>query len=624
MRKYLILLLALITLACNKRGDEPTAEEAYAMLERVAEQNALGNKPAALALADSALALNPADTTRCWLMSEKAVTLVDMGRMADAVGVAQGAYALARKLHDVEAMLNLRGTMGIAYRRQGMTDSALVQYKEGIDMALAEQNTEYEIYLNNCVTVLYSESNRFDEALHYARKTEKAAAAANDTVQRLSARANIGGIYMRQNDYKAALHALLPCWPEVKRVGYNVLTLKFLSVILKSYSSLADYQAVDKYMRYADRVMAGMATNSNGVLGILEVKASLLGAQHRYNEQLALIDSIMASGAQNQAMPLEKMLRMKALCLEKMDRKAEALTLMNRAFNLLDSVKQSDIEKSMSEFSVRYKTLETEKALAEQKQQTAEKANQVLWLVVAVAVLAGVVVLMLYKRRIAAQRALLHEKQSYIDGLENERERIAKELHDGVCNDILASKLLLATDSRQAEAYLNDVWRNVRQLSHELMPPSFENVTLDAAVRSYVATVGNNARNDVKLHIDSSFAWQLLPQRVAYETYRIVQEATGNAIKHGSGSIDISLTVKDDILRVSIVNAVPTASAVGNPDSASNPADSPRQPHGSGIGQQTLQKRADHIGAKLTVEAVGTHHTLTLTLKLHTEKSTVK
>ena len=506
MRKYLLLLLPLLIFACNKKGDEPTAEKAYAMLERVAEQNALGNKPAALALADSALALNPADTTRCWLMSEKAVTLVDMGRMADAVDVAQGAYALARKLHDVEAMLNLRGTMGIAYRRQGMTDSALVQYKEGIDMALAEQNTEYEIYLNNCVTVLYSESNRFDEALHYARKTEKTAAAANDTIQRLSARANIGGIYMRQNNYKAALHALLPCWPEVKKVGYNVLTLKFLSVILKSYSALADYQAVDKYMRYADRVMTGMATNSNGVLGILEVKANLLGTQHRYNEQLALIDSIMASSALNLAMPLEKMLRMKALCLEKMNRKAEALTLMNRAFNLLDSVKQSDIEKSMTEFSVRYKTLETEKALAEQKQQTAEKANQVLWLVVAVAVLAGVLVLMLYKRRIAAQRALLHEKQSYIDGLENERERIAKELHDGVCNDILASKLLLATDSRQAETYLNDVWRNVRQLSHELMPPSFENVTLDTAVRSYVATVGNNAQNNVKLHIDSTFA----------------------------------------------------------------------------------------------------------------------
>ena len=542
-------------------------------------------------------------------MSEKAVTLADMGRMADAIDVAQRAYTLAHKLNDVEAMLNLRGTMGIAYRRQGMTDSALVQYKKGIETALAEHNTEYEIYLNNCVTVLYSESNRFAEALRYAAKAEKAAAAANDTIQRLSARANIGGIYLRQADYHAALDALLPCWQEVKSVGYNVLTLKFLSVILKSYSSLGDYHAVDKYMSYADRVMGGVAANSNGVLGILEVKAHLLGTQHRYDEQLTLIDSLMASSAQNQAMPLEKMLRMKAHCLEKMNRKAEAWALMNEAYTMLDSVKQSDIEKSMSEFAVKYKTLETEAALAEQKQQTAEKANQVLWLVVAVVVLAGVVCVMLYKRRIAAQRALLHEKQSYIDGLENERERIAKELHDGVCNDILAAKLLLATDNRQAEHYLNDVWRNVRQLSHELMPPCFEDVSLDTVVRSYVAAIGNKAGgNNVTLHIDSTFDWQRLPQQVAYETYRIIQEATANAMKHGNGdTIDISLRADDDSMCVRIDNGI-------SPHTGDS---QPRADHG--IGRQTLQKRADRIGAKLTITEEGTRHSLTLTYRLGSE-----
>ena len=599
----------MLVFACNGGSDKTASDKAYAMLERVAELNAGGNKPAALALADSALALCPADTTRCWLMSEKAVTLADMGRMADAIDVAQRAYTLAHKLNDVEAMLNLRGTMGIAYRRQGMTDSALVQYKKGIETALAEHNTEYEIYLNNCVTVLYSESNRFAEALRYAAKAEKAAAAANDTIQRLSARANIGGIYLRQADYLAALDALLPCWQEVKSVGYNVLTLKFLSVILKSYSSLGDYHAVDKYMSYADRVMGGMAANSNGVLGILEVKAYLLGTQHRYDEQLTLIDSLMASSAQNQAMPLEKMLRMKAHCLEKMNRKAEAWALMNEAYTMLDSVKQSDIEKSMSEFAVKYKTLETEAALAEQKQQTAEKANQVLWLVVAVVVLAGVVCVMLYKRRIAAQRALLHEKQSYIDGLENERERIAKELHDGVCNDILAAKLLLATDNRQAEHYLNDVWRNVRQLSHELMPPCFEDVSLDTVVRSYVAAIGNKAGgNNVTLHIDSTFDWQRLPQQVAYETYRIIQEATANAMKHGNGdTIDISLRADDDSMCVRIDNGI-------SPHTGDS---QPRADHG--IGRQTLQKRADRIGAKLTITEEGTRHSLTLTYRLGSE-----
>lgn len=55
-------------------------------------------------------------------------------------------------------------------------------------------------------------------------------------------------------------------------------------------------------------------------------------------------------------MPLDKMLRMKAQCLENMNRNAEALAFMNRAYAVLDSVKQSDIEKSMSEFTVKYKT----------------------------------------------------------------------------------------------------------------------------------------------------------------------------------------------------------------------------------------------------------------------------
>ena len=593
-------------LACNRTKHNSATDHAYSMLERVAELNAGGDKHGALALADSALRMHPADTTRCWLLSEKAVTLVDMGRMADAVGVAQGAYRLAEKLHDVDAMLNLRGTMGIAYRRLGKTDSALVQYKEGIQMALAEHNAEYEIYLNNCVTVLYSESNRFAEALHYAEKTEKAALAANDTIQRLSARANIGGIYLRQNRHRMALEAMLPCWQEVKSVGYNVLTLKFLSIILKSYSVLGDYQSVAQYMQYADRVMDGMAVNSNGVLGILEVKADLLGKQHRYAEQLALVDSIIASGTHNQAMPLDKMLRMKALCLEKMNRNAEALAFMNRAYAVLDSVKQSDIEKSMSEFTVKYKTMETEMALAESKRETAEKANQVLWLVVAV-VLLGVVGIMLYRRRIAAQRALLHEKQSYIDGLESERERIAKDLHDGVCNDILATKLMLATDSIHAEQYLDDVWRNVRQLSHELMPPSFATVTLDAVVRSYVAAINKNGGRDISLKIDTAFDWSSLPQQVAYEIYRIIQESTANAMKYGDHStIEISLTASNGNLCVCVANGIGARSADG------------RHTSDHGIGQQTLQKRADRIGAKLTVSEADMRHRLTLTYRLAT------
>ena len=91
-------MFALLMLACNRTKHNSATDHAYSMLERVAELNAGGDKQGALALADSALRMHPADTTRCWLLSEKAVTLVDMGRMADAVDVAQGAYRLAEKL----------------------------------------------------------------------------------------------------------------------------------------------------------------------------------------------------------------------------------------------------------------------------------------------------------------------------------------------------------------------------------------------------------------------------------------------------------------------------------------------------------------------------------------------
>ena len=172
--------------------------KAYAMLERVAEMNANGDKQGALQLADSAISLTPPDTTLCWLLSEKTVALVDLGRMTEAVDAGRKALELAVKTADVEAQLNIRGALGVAYRRKGELDSALCEYDKGIELAVREKNTEYEIYLDNCAAVLFCESNRFDEALRYSKKAEKAALAAKDSVEWLSARANIGGVYMKQ------------------------------------------------------------------------------------------------------------------------------------------------------------------------------------------------------------------------------------------------------------------------------------------------------------------------------------------------------------------------------------------------------------------------------------------
>lgn len=596
-----LTMVCALLLACHNGRVRSSEEEAYALLEQVAELNAGGDKQGALLLADSALTMHPADTTRCWLLSERAVALTDMGRMDEAIQTGRTALELAERSHDIDATLNMHGALGIAYRRLGHADSALTEYEKGIELAVKEQNREYEIYLDNCVSVLFSEEGRWAEALTYAQKAESAAAAANDTIERLSAKANIGGICMRQGKFREALQAVLPVWHTADSIGYNVLTLKFLSVILKSYAALNDLPRFEEFMLKADSVVRQSSPSSAGVLGILEIKADMMGRQGRYADQLVVLDTLAAMGNTNRAMPEERMLSERAKCLEALGRHAEALSTMERAYHLLDSVKQSDVERSMSEFTVKYRTLEKDMHIEQMKRETLALENRLLWLAVCAVLLLIALCVMLYRRKIARQRAELAERRSYISGLESERERLAKELHDGVCNDILATTLLLATDSQRAEAQLRDVWKEVRHLSHALMPPRFKDVRLDEAVRAYAASLTGDVEDKVVLDIDGQADWKRLSQQEAYETYRIIQEATMNALKHGDDSrVTIALTMTNGEVVASVANEVKAESTAAT----------------SGIGLKTMEQRAAAIGGRLTAETTDGRHIVKLTYRL--------
>ena len=588
--------------SCNGKHKQTVSDKAYEMLETASELNAGGNKQAALNIIDSALAMSPADTTRCWLLSEKSVALLDMGQMEKAIGLGKETLKLAEEIGDVEAVLNMRGTLGIAYRRVGKLDSAIVEYEKGIELALKEKNTEYEIYLDNCMAVLYSDNNRFKEALAYAKKAESAATAVNDTIEWLSANANVGGIYLRQNNPRKALSTMLPVWNDVLAADYNVLTMKHLSIILKAYLLLGDMKNMERYMDYADKQVVTMPPASNGVLGILETKAYMLGHEGRYVEQLSLLDSIAVMNATNRAMPKERLLSERAKCLAAQGRTGEAFSVMKEAFITLDSVKQSDVEKGMNELAIKYNTLEKEMSFEQMKREKTELENRILWLGVTIAILTTAVGMLLYRRKLIRKKAELQEERSFISGMENERERMAKELHDGVCNDLLATTILLATDTERAERQLRSVWKDVRHLSHALMPPRFGKVALNDAVASYVASVLEDSGRKIRLETDNQFDWHSLPQQKAYEIYRIVQEATANAVKHScTGDIVVSLSHTDDGYLV--------AKVVNDAGASEEPCKC------NGLGLETMRRRANTIGAWLEMKSDNGLFTVTLTFK---------
>ena len=558
---WLFVMLPILAFfsACSnhKAGDE---QKAYALFLEAINHNAAGDKKLAITLIDSALQMNAADTTRSWLTCEKTTALVDLGKLKEATAIGKNGILFAEKIKDEEGMMGMCGSLGICYRRLGDLDSSLFYYKKGLETAIESQNTEYEIYLNNCISVLFNEQKRYREAIEYSDKAENKAIATNDTIERLSAHANKGAIFMRQGLYRKNIDFLTPLWGMVKEANYNVLTLKYLSPLLKSYLALGKTDSVMHYMAYADEACRNLGPTSNGILGILEIKAQMLGKQKRYAEQSILLDSISRFNNVNMAMPQDKLFATQAECLYNLGKTHEAYSTMKAAYQKADSLKQSDIDKQLSEFNVKYKTLEKEVQIEKMNHEQSLLYIRILCLTIAIIILLIAILIILYRRKLEKQRAELTEKTSYINGVETERKRLAKELHDGVCNDILAVNIMMQTDKEAAERLVCTYCQSM----------SAENGTI------------------VKPFVSRSFEKLNLPSRTALEVYRIVQESVSNAIKYGySKMITVTLDASNNQASLCIANDI-----------------SPEHPITQGkmgIGKDTLKMRTEALKAILTI-----------------------
>lgn len=583
---YFFLLLSTLAFLSACHQDKGKEEKlAYSLFIEATNYNAGGEKEKAIHLIDSALQMDCADTTRSWLTSEKMTAYTDLGKMREAIAIGKEGIPFAEKIKDDDGMLAMCGAMGICYRRIGELDSSLTYYKKGIHKAIQSENAEYEIYLYNCISVLFNEQKRYKEAIEYSDKAESKAIATNDTIERLSAHANKAAIFMRQGEFQKCVNTLTPIWSMVKQANYNVLMLKYLSPLLKSYLLQGKTDSIALYLPYADEASRSLAATSNGVLGILEIKADLLGQQKKYAEQWALLDSIAKLSSTNQTMPKDKLLATKAKCLHNMGKSAQAYQTMHEAYLQSDSLKQSDIDKQLSEFNVKYKTLEKEMQIEKMSHEQSLLYIRILWLILALIIL---LIAILYRKKLDKQRAELSEKTSYINGVENERKRLAKELHDGVCNDILAVNIMMQTNREEAERLLKNVGHNVRHLSHELIPPRFDNTSLTELVEIYCQSVTAEDGTIVKPFISTSFKKLTIPSDKALEIYRIIQECVSNAIKYGYSKM-ISV-VLDTIGTQGVISVTNDLSPV-HPITQSK----------SGIGKDTLKLRTDALQAELQV-----------------------
>lgn len=261
----------------------------------------------------------------------------------------------------------------------------------------------------------------------------------------------------------------------------------------------------------------------------------------------------------------------------------------------------NELRDAIKDSEVKYRTQETQLALA---QSEAGRAIMLMWLFAVVGLLlVGAMVFVAYANR-QRRRRMRREiefsnlradigrqlTRQYVEGLENERGRMSRELHDGVCNDLLAIEMNMrnGTPPEESAALIDSCRESVRRISHELMPPEFAYATVDEVVRFYVnkQAEANAGKIGISYRSESeSDCWQRVPDDVSLEIYRIVQEAVGNAVKHsGATQISVALTERDSVVEVEIADNGTFKSAARK-----------------GLGMDSIMKRARLAGGNVAI-----------------------
>jgi signal transduction histidine kinase len=141
-----------------------------------------------------------------------------------------------------------------------------------------------------------------------------------------------------------------------------------------------------------------------------------------------------------------------------------------------------------------------------------------------------------------------------VSAQEQERIRIARELHDDVCQRLAMLSLKIEKAAKydgygevSVAEQLEQIWQqcsslagDVQVISHELHPSILQHLGLITAVKSYCREVAQ--QNGVVVEVSGGTLSGSLPQDVSLSVFRVVQEALRNAVKYsGQKHIEVCL-----------------------------------------------------------------------------------
>lgn len=494
------------------------------LYEKASINSQLGNIREALANYSKALKIfENTDNKKLIARSLNGIAVIykNQGQVKEALSHYTRSLKIFEQIKDKNGLAGALSNIGVVYKSQDQLPEAIDYYRRSLKLYREVDNKKGQGKVLSNIGSIFFLQKQTDSALIYFKQSLEISELEHDKIGMASSLNNLGGVYYEKNQLDEALKC-------IKKSLVISQSINNKSGVAKSCSSISDI-----YLRKNE-------LNNALEYGLMSLKLS---------KELGYPFIIKASA-----------LNLKTI-YKKQNNSKKALEMFELYHVMADSISNQETKeisyKSKLQYEYTKKKLTDSLSLVNQANE--QKANflielkeqkQLLQLYVfsTIFLVAIFLFILFYRNYIYTKRSLVLEKKysiQLIEEMEKEKHRIARELHDGVNqNLIVAKRQANKIGDNTVATMLDGCIEEIRQISREMLPVYIKQESLKFSLVMLINKIESSTNMLISYYIeDIEFN-----DNVKLHLYRIAQECINNSLKHSNAnSINIQLKKSNSI-----------------------------------------------------------------------------
>ena len=447
---------------------------------------------------------------------------------------------IQEKLKNYKNIASAYANIGNLYGDLKLHEKAIESLKKALHTRLVHGDEKGTVYTYNNIAVAFGGWNKPDSAIYYSLKGIEMARKYNNTFVEGVIAGGLSELYKDKGEYQKSLDAADK------------------SILLLTKAN----RRPNLVYPYVNRAIVYNLMNQP------EEALKNLNMGYEIMKEMNLMS------------PLEVYYEEYSNAYEKIGNYKEALIWMKKFMVLDDSIFKEENNRMLAETETKYQTQKKEAEIAVQQLAIANQKQKITSQRIWIAGLVGslLVLMALYyaywnrykrKKKEELDAAVIREQKNglraVIDAQEEERKRVAKDLHDGIAQEMVALKLGVNVLEQKIKNLLPEQLPYVQELSHQLesttqeirtishlmMPPVLETKGLAPSLELLCQSTLKNAGLDYRINIEG--ITDQIEDKFKIGIYRIAQELINNIIKHANANkvlIILSLTGSSLMLQI--------------------------------------------------------------------------